>query len=96
MGRELCDVWAVRVDGLWLESGPVGWDLLPVPVAVDRVTLVDRDVNPEAIRSTWAADSTDLMLSGGVTIVYESHAKRRPSGTSDSARNNRQLEKPAD
>jgi hypothetical protein len=44
MARWPCDVWAIRADGLWVESGPVGWELLPVPVEAERVTLVERDV----------------------------------------------------
>jgi len=68
MGRQPCDVWAVQVDGLWLESGPVGWDLLPAPVPPERLSLVERDVDPNAVRARWAAasSSTEMSLTGGV------------------------------
>ena len=40
MSRLPADVWAVRVDGLWVESGPDGWIILPEPVPPERVRLV--------------------------------------------------------
>src|SRR5271168_2027913 len=31
MSRLPADVWAVRVDGLWVETGPHGWIIVPEP-----------------------------------------------------------------
>ncbi len=44
MSRVPTDVWAVRVDGCWLETGPQGWVILPEPVPADRVRLVATDI----------------------------------------------------
>jgi hypothetical protein len=44
------DVWAVRVDGLWVESGPDGWLMLAEPVLPDRLRLVETDVPPSRHR----------------------------------------------
>jgi hypothetical protein len=41
MSRLPADVWAVRVDGLWVESGPDGWIILPEPVPPERLRLVE-------------------------------------------------------
>ena len=40
MSRLPADVWAVRVDGLWLETGPHGWIILPEPVPPERLRLL--------------------------------------------------------
>jgi hypothetical protein len=40
MSRLPADIWAVRVDGLWVESGPDGWIILPEPVPPQRLRLV--------------------------------------------------------
>ena len=40
MSRLPADVWAVRVDGLWVESGPDGWIILPEPVPPERLRLL--------------------------------------------------------
>jgi len=34
------DIWAVRVDGLWVESGPDGWIIVPEPVLPERLRLM--------------------------------------------------------
>jgi len=44
MARAPSDVWEVRVDGLWLESGPSGWWIIPHPVGPDRLRLAEQDV----------------------------------------------------
>jgi hypothetical protein len=44
------DVWAVRVDGLWIESGPDGWLILAEPVLPERLRLVETDVPPSRDR----------------------------------------------
>lgn len=41
--REPVDVWAVRVDGLWLENGPDGWYISPEPIEPARLRLTLRD-----------------------------------------------------
>ena len=53
MVRTPCDVWEVRVDGLWLEGDPNssgggddGWMILPEPVGPDRLDLIEIDVLP--------------------------------------------------
>jgi hypothetical protein len=46
MSRLATDVWAVRVDGLWLENGPDGWVILPEPVPPERLRLVETDIPP--------------------------------------------------
>jgi hypothetical protein len=40
MSRLPADLWAVRVDGLWVESGPDGWIILPEPVPPERLRLL--------------------------------------------------------
>lgn len=40
MSRLPADIWAVRVDGLWVESGPDGWIIVPEPVPPGRLRLV--------------------------------------------------------
>ena len=40
MSRLPADVWAVRVDGLWVETGPDGWIILPEPVPPERLRLL--------------------------------------------------------
>jgi len=40
MSRRPADIWAVRVDGLWVESGPHGWLIVPEPVPPERLRLV--------------------------------------------------------
>ena len=40
MSRLPADIWAVRVDGLWVESGPDGWMILPEPVPPERLRLL--------------------------------------------------------
>ena len=46
MARSPSDVWAVRAEGLWIENGPNGWQLITEPVGRDRLRLADRDVPP--------------------------------------------------
>ena len=40
MSRLPADVWAVRVDGLWVESGPDGWIIVSEPVPPERLRLL--------------------------------------------------------
>jgi hypothetical protein len=40
------DVWAVRAEGLWVENGPNGWQVITEPVGPGRLRLADRDVPP--------------------------------------------------
>lgn len=40
MSRLPADVWAVRVDGLWVETGPHGWIIVPEPVPPERLRLL--------------------------------------------------------
>jgi hypothetical protein len=42
MARGESDVWAVWVDDLWLESGPVGWWVVPEPIPPDRLVRLAR------------------------------------------------------
>lgn len=44
MARFPVDIWTVRVDGLWLESGPDGWRLVAAPIEPERVSLVATDI----------------------------------------------------
>ncbi|HKN93622.1 MAG TPA: hypothetical protein VJU60_04755 [Thermoleophilaceae bacterium] len=46
MARVPVDIWAVRVDGLWLESGPDGWVLVASPIERGRINLVATDIAP--------------------------------------------------
>jgi hypothetical protein len=46
MARVPVDIWAVRVDGLWLESGPDGWQLVAAPIEPERISLVATDIPP--------------------------------------------------
>ena len=38
------NIWAIDVDGLWLENGPTGWDVISCPVSRDRLSLLVRDI----------------------------------------------------
>ena len=40
MSRLPADVWAVRVDGLWVETGPDGWIIVSEPVPPERLRLL--------------------------------------------------------
>jgi len=40
MTEEPVDIWAARVDGLWIESGPDGWWIVNEPLPAARVRLV--------------------------------------------------------
>lgn len=40
MARSATDVWAVRVDGLWVENGPSGWTSIFDSIAPERLRLV--------------------------------------------------------
>ena len=46
MARTPADVWAIDVDGMWVESGPSGWWIISRPIGSDRLTLLERDVVP--------------------------------------------------
>lgn len=51
MARRPSDVWAVRVDGLWLEGDPGAnggdnWMIVPEPVGPERLWLAETDVLP--------------------------------------------------
>jgi hypothetical protein len=46
MARVPVDIWTVRADGLWLESGPDGWRLVAAPIEPERVRLVATDIPP--------------------------------------------------
>jgi hypothetical protein len=43
MARFPVDVWQIHTDGLWAESGPDEWTMLPEPVPPERLSLVKRD-----------------------------------------------------
>jgi hypothetical protein len=44
MARVPSDVWAVDVEGLWLENGPTGWLIVSEPLPPGRIRLVAREV----------------------------------------------------
>jgi hypothetical protein len=44
MSRVATDVWAVRVDGLWIESGPDGWVVVAEPIGIERLRLAETDI----------------------------------------------------
>lgn len=46
MARSPSDVWAVRAEGLWVENGPNGWQIITEPVGPDRLRLGACDVPP--------------------------------------------------
>ena len=46
IARTPSDVWAIDVDGLWVESGPDGWWIISRPISPDRLTLTERDIAP--------------------------------------------------
>lgn len=55
MTRVPTDVWLVDVDGLWLENGPSGWQVISYPVAARRLTLLRRDIPAGGFRREPAA-----------------------------------------
>ncbi len=46
IARTPADVWAIDVDGLWVENGPDGWWIISRPIGPDRLSLVQRNVVP--------------------------------------------------
>jgi hypothetical protein len=44
MCRRPTDVWAANLDGVWVENGPSGWWMVPVPIPANRVRLALSDV----------------------------------------------------
>jgi hypothetical protein len=58
------DVWAVRAEGLWVENGPNGWQIITEPVGPDRLRLADRDVPPR--------DAGDHPQYHGPSAAYQS------------------------
>jgi hypothetical protein len=44
MAQGPTDIWSIQVDGLWLENGPTGWQVIGHPIASDRLTLLVRDI----------------------------------------------------
>jgi hypothetical protein len=44
MARLPSDVWAVDIDGRWVESGPSGWMIVTDPIPAKCVRLVAKDV----------------------------------------------------
>jgi hypothetical protein len=44
MAQVPIDIWSVDVDGIWLENGPSGWQVISHPVAEERLTLLVRDM----------------------------------------------------
>jgi hypothetical protein len=56
MSRVTTDVWAVRVDGLWVENGPDGWMIIQTPIDVERLRLIETDVAPTEFGDIGAAD----------------------------------------
>jgi hypothetical protein len=46
MARVPVDIWAVAVEGCWVENGPDGWVVLPEPVPPERLRLVGHDIEP--------------------------------------------------
>jgi hypothetical protein len=44
MARVPTDIWSVDVDGLWLENGPTGWEVISHPIGRDRLDLLVRDI----------------------------------------------------
>jgi hypothetical protein len=44
MARVPTDIWSVDVEGIWLENGPAGWEVISHPVATERLTLLVRDI----------------------------------------------------
>jgi len=60
MSRLPTDIWAVRVDGRWVESGPDGWIILPEPVPPERLRLVN----------SRSLSRTDRGRSGCLSEIY--------------------------
>lgn len=57
--RDLVDIWAVELDGVWLEGDPGSaggggdnWMICPEPIAPSRLRLVEKDLD----RKRWPAD----------------------------------------
>lgn len=74
MARSPSDVWAVRADGLWVENGPNGWQLITEPVTPDRLRLADRDVLPPG--------AEDYAQRHGPSAAYQSRLTiRRADGS---------------
>ena len=44
MAQVPTDIWSIQVDGLWLENGPTGWQVIGHPIASDRLALLVRDI----------------------------------------------------
>jgi hypothetical protein len=44
MAQVPTDIWTVDVNGIWLENGPSGWQVISHPIAQQRLTLLVRDI----------------------------------------------------
>jgi hypothetical protein len=44
IARVPTDIWSVDVDGIWLENGPTGWEVISHPIAKERLSLLVRDI----------------------------------------------------
>jgi hypothetical protein len=44
MARTAVDMWAVDVSGLWIETGPSGWNLCAQPILPERLRLIATDL----------------------------------------------------
>jgi len=64
MARVPTDIWSIDVDGIWLENGLTGWEVISHPIGTDRLTLLVPDIpvggfntepagHPESQRITW-------------------------------------------
>src|SRR5258706_13251815 len=51
MARVPTDIWSIDVDGIWLENGPSGWQVINHPVAAERLTLLVGDIPPGGFRA---------------------------------------------
>lgn len=48
IARTPADIWAVDVEGLWVETGPYGWWIISQPIGPGCLTLAESDATRPA------------------------------------------------
>jgi hypothetical protein len=77
MAQVPTDIWSVDVDGIWLENGPNGWQVISHPVAKERLTLLVRDIPVGGFR-TDPPDYLGKRRVGKPGSRRNAEAKRQP------------------
>jgi hypothetical protein len=77
MAQVPTDIWSVDVDGLWLENGPTGWQVISHPVAAERLNLLVRDI-PVGGFETDPPEHPQRRRAGKPSFRRRQEARRQP------------------